>query len=189
MEVHNNSDDSMDIKPQIPLLEELLAEWEDVIGEDYEGYHNHVYRMVHYCFALMDCSEEEKQKIIIAAAFHDVGIWIEKTIDYIEPSIVPALAYLQRNKLDAWSEEISLMISEHHKIRAVKESAYPLVELFRQGDLVDFSWGTVRFGVEKSLIAELKAEFPNAGFHKGLGVKAWRWFLKHPLNPAPMMKW
>jgi len=179
----------MKIERQISLLEELLIEWKPVIGEGYMGYHNHVYRMVHYCFALRDCSEEERQKIIIAAAFHDIGIWIEKTIDYIEPSIVPALAYLQANKQGTWSEEISLMISEHHKIRAVKESSYPLVELFRQGDLVDFSWGMVRFGVDKSLIAELKAEFPNAGFHKGLGNKALRWFIKHPLNPAPMMKW
>ncbi|MEY8194965.1 MAG: hypothetical protein RPR28_08950 [Cycloclasticus sp.] len=179
----------MQIEQQIPLLEELLTPWQTVIGEDYTGYRNHVYRMVNYCFALKNCDAEEKQKIIIAAAFHDVGIWIEQTIDYLEPSVVPALAYLQDNQLESWSEEITLMITEHHKIRAVNEPRFPLVELFRQGDLLDFSWGTVRFGVDKLLIAELKIAFPNAGFHKGLGSKAWRWFLKHPLNPAPMMKW
>jgi len=179
----------MQIEQQIPLLEELLTPWQTVIGEDYTGYRNHVYRMVNYCFALKDCDAEEKQKIIIAAAFHDVGIWIEQTIDYLEPSVVPALAYLQDKQLDSWSEEITLMITEHHKIRAVNDPRFPLVELFRRGDLLDFSWGMVRFGVDKSLIAELKTAFPNAGFHKGLGSKAWRWFLKHPLNPAPMMKW
>jgi len=179
----------MKIEQQLPLLESLLLEWKEVIGEDYEGYHHHVYRMVHCCFALKVCTDEEKQKIMIAAVFHDVGIWIDKTIDYIEPSVVPAMAYLTANKQDAWGEEVSLMIREHHKIRAVEDDRYPLVELFRQGDLVDFSLGSIRFGLDKAFIDELKTVFPNAGFHKGLLQKALRWFAKHPLNPAPMMKW
>lgn len=179
----------MKIEQQLPLLESLLLEWKEVIGEDYDGYHHHVYRMVHCCFALKVCTDEEKQKIMIAAAFHDVGIWIDKTIDYIEPSVAPAMAYLTANKQEAWCEEISLMIREHHKIRVVEDDCYPLVELFRQGDLVDFSLGCIRFGLDKAFIDELKTVFPNAGFHKGLLQKAMRWFVKHPLNPAPMMKW
>ncbi len=54
------------IETTIPLLEEILGEWQDLIGKDYEGYKNHVYRMIHFCFALKDCNEEEREKVMIA---------------------------------------------------------------------------------------------------------------------------
>lgn len=181
--------ESMRVESEIALLEEIFSGWKDLIGEDYLGYRHHVYRMIHCCLALKECSDEEKEKIIIAAAFHDIGIWIDQTIDYIDPSIKPAIAYLKETGRDAWKEEITLMISEHHKMTEDKHVQYPLVELFRKGDLIDFSFGLVSFGLPREYIKTLKSSFPNAGFHKGLAKKAGRWFVKHPLNPAPMMKW
>ncbi len=179
----------MIIENNIPLLEEILNEWKETIGKDYEGYKNHVYRMIHFCLALRSCDEDEREKIIIAGCFHDIGIWTDKTVDYIPPSIPPAMAYLKQRDLEPWSNEIELMISEHHKIREYKGDAYPLVELFRKGDLVDFSFGLFKFGLPKDYINRVKSTFPNAGFHQNLGKLAAKWFLKHPLNPAPMMKW
>ena len=179
----------MKIEEQIPLLEEIFSPWKETIGSEYQGYRNHVYRMIHFCLALRECNEEEREKIIIAGAFHDIGIWIEDTVDYISPSIPPAMAYLKKRNLEAWSDEITLMISEHHKIRAYNDESYPLVEVFRQGDLVDFSLGLFKFGIDKRDIQAVKAKFPNADFHKNLAKRATRWFVKHPLNPAPMMKW
>jgi len=58
----------------LPLLPALLAEWQPTIGQDFPGYQNHVYRMVHYCLALRECTEEEKTKLMIAGAFHDLGV-------------------------------------------------------------------------------------------------------------------
>lgn len=78
----------MIIIESIPLLEQILIPWRSSIGADYEGYKNHVYRMIHYCFALHACNETAQQKIIIAACFHDLGIWSEQTIDYLPPSII-----------------------------------------------------------------------------------------------------
>ncbi|GGA76582.1 phosphohydrolase [Neiella marina] len=179
----------MIIEQQIPLLESIFADWQQVIGDEYLGYRNHVYRMVHFCFALRQCSDEEREKIMIAGAFHDLGIWIEDTVDYIPPSLPPAKAYLASRGLEHWWDEIQLMITEHHKVRQYRDSDYPLVELFRRGDLVDFSFGMVKFGLDKAVIEQVKQAFPNASFHKNLGKRAWRWFLKHPFNPAPMMKW
>ena len=40
------------IDEKIPLVEEILKEWEAMIGSDYEGYKNHVYRMAHFCLSL-----------------------------------------------------------------------------------------------------------------------------------------
>ena len=122
----------------IQLIDEILSDWKDVIGDDYNGYRNHVCRMVTFCLSLGEYSEEDHQKICIAAAFHDIGIWIENTVDYVEPSIPPAMGYLKQNKLNDWCEEIELMISEHHKIRAYRGPYEELVERFRKADLVDF---------------------------------------------------
>lgn len=179
---------------ELPLVDEILADWKNTIGDDFQGYRNHVHRMILCCFALKSLANEklsndEKEKIIIAGAFHDLGIWIENTLDYLPPSIPPARNYLKKRGLESWSIEIELMINEHHKLKEYQDSRYPLVELFRKGDLVDFSLGVVKFGLPKSDIKTLKAKFPNAGFHKCLAKRAIKWFLKHPLNPAPMMKW
>jgi len=179
----------VNIEEPIPLLEDILKDWKEIIGTEYQGYKNHVYRMVHFCLALKDCNKEEREKIIIAGAFHDIGIWVEDTVDYIPPSIPPAMSYLKNRNLEAWSNEIELMITEHHKIREYKDESYPLVELFRKADLVDFSFGLFKFGIPKSDIKAVKAKFPNSGFHKNLGKRAAKWFIKHPLKPAPMMKW
>ena len=179
----------MKIEETIDLIDDILEEWEKVIGSDFEGYKNHVYRMVNFCLALKSCDKEEREKIIISGCFHDIGIWVEKTIDYIPPSIPPVKKYLIKNNREDWAEEIILMIEEHHKIRKYRNNDYPLVELFRKGDLVDFSLGRVKFGLPKEYIVKVKNTFPNSGFHKGLVKKTSMWFLKHPLNPVPMMKW
>ncbi|MCG7903210.1 hypothetical protein A3195_06470 [Candidatus Thiodiazotropha endoloripes] len=179
----------MRIETEISLLEDILSGWQSLIGEEYQGYRNHVYRMVHFCQMLSDGDEEARQKILIAGAFHDLGIWIEDTVDYIPPSLPPMLEYLQSRGLEAWSEEIRLMITEHHKLRPYNDQAQLLVECFRQGDLVDFSIGLFRFGLAKAQVEEVKATFPNAGFHAALARRAGRWFLKHPFDPLPMMKW
>ena len=174
----------------INVLDGILTSWQSLLGEDFQGYRNHCVRMMLCCFTIkLDCSEDERLKIAIAAAFHDIGIWINDTVDYIPPSIPPAEAYLESIGKTMWLEEIRLMISEHHKVTAYENSIYPLVEVFRKGDLMDFSFGCVRFGVSKETLRTIRAEFPNAGFHKMLLRRAAKWFVKHPFNPAPMMKW
>lgn len=179
----------MQIENSFPLLDSILDKWQQIIGSEFVAYKNHCQRMINFCFILHQCSEEDKKKIIIASAFHDIGIWTNNTVDYIPPSIPPAIEYLNKNGLESWSEEISLMISEHHKLRLYNDKPFPLVEVFRKGDLVDFSLGMVSFGIDKNVIKQVKNQFPNSGFHKFLLKIASKWFLRHPLNPAPMMKW
>ncbi len=177
------------IEHEIPLLEEILGQWKAVIGSDYQGYRNHVYRMLHCCFYLGEPSEEDRKKLIIAAAFHDIGVWTAGTVDYLPPSVEVALRYLKEKGLESWCEEVALMIDMHHKIRSYKDPLYPLVEIFRKGDLVDFSLGAVKHGISKHYITQLKQAFPNAGFHRRLLQLTWSRIKSHPLNPAPMMKW
>lgn len=174
---------------ELKLIDDILSDWEIVIGSAFTGYKNHVIRMASFCFAIRDCSEDEKRKIIIAACFHDIGIWAENTLDYLPSSVPPALKYLSLNQHEQWSEEITLMITEHHKLHRHADSTICLVELFRQGDLVDFSLGALKFGIPSDYIKTLKAQYPNGGFHIYLLKLAARRFIKNPLNPAPMIKW
>jgi hypothetical protein len=179
----------MAIEERIPLLEDILDKWKNDLGNDYLGYKNHVYRMIHFCFALHNCNNEEREKIIIAGCFHDLGIWANGTVDYLPPSIALAKEYLRQNSLEQWIPEIELMIDMHHKLRKHQDDRYPLVEVFRKGDLVDFSLGVVNWGLPKTYIMSVKDRFPNAGFHKRLAQLAGGWFSKHPLRPPPFMKW
>ncbi len=172
-----------------PRIEQILGLWQEQIGATYPGYRGHVYRMFNCCLALKPCSEEETDKLAIAAAFHDIGLWSDHTVDYLPPSIVQAQKWLADNGLASWAEEISLMIDMHHKVRPYRDPTYPLVELFRKADLVDFSLGFFKFGLSPSYIARLKAEIPNTGFHKFLFAGAKDWFFQHPFRAPPFMKW
>lgn len=179
----------MAIEDHIALVEEILGKWQAEIGQDYAGYKNHVYRMVNFCFALHDCNPEAREKVIIAGCFHDLGIWTSHTFAYLPPSIALAKAYLQQNQLDHWMAEIELMIALHHKLRRYQDPRYPLVEVFRQGDLVDFSLGIVKCDLPKAYIQSVQSRFPNAGFHKRLVQLEVGWVARHPANPLPVFKW
>jgi hypothetical protein len=179
----------MEIETCISLVEEILDARKLEMGNDFPGYKNHVYRMIHFCFALHDCKSEEREKIIIAGCFHDLGIWPDNTIDYLLPSIALAKEYLTRNGLDQWFAEIALMIDLHHKLMPYRDERYPLVEVFRKGDLVDFSLGIVKCGLPKSIIKRVRERFPNAGFHKRLVQLELGWVSRHPSNPLPILKW
>ncbi len=175
------------IEERISLVEEILTEREAELRGDYLGYKNHVYRMIHFCLAQNDFNDEEREKIIIAGCFHDLGIWTAGTFDYLPPSIALANRYLAQNGLEHWTPQIRIMIDQHHKVRQYRTDS--LAEVFRKGDLVDFSLGVVKCGLPSVYVKEVKARFPNAGFHKQLVKLAGRWFFRHPLSPVPVLKW
>ena len=179
----------MQVETSHPLIEEILSDWKNRIGDDYAGYRGHVYRMFNYCLALHPSTQEEQSKLTIAACFHDIGLWSDHTVDYIPPSVAQSKRYLEETDQEAWSEEIGLMIEWHHKVRPYRSERFSLVEVFRKGDLVDFSLGIFKCGLPKSLVKEVKARIPNAGFHRFLLKGAKDWFVKHPFSPPPFMRW
>ena len=81
------------------------------------------------------------------------------------------------------------MVVEHHKLRAAGPSTGPLVEPFRKADWIDVSLGLLRFGLSGEFIGQVKARFPNAGFHKLLVRATGSQIMRDPLHPAPMMRW
>jgi len=178
----------MKVERELPLVEDILGSFKSVIGSDFDAYRNHVYRLINLCFSLGDFSRDDKEKIQIAACFHDIGIWTAGSLDYLPPSESEATRYLEEKGKGAWVAEVSEMIEMHHRVRSCEDSAFGLVEPFRRADIADFSLGIVSMGISKELIAELKSVFPNAGFHFRLVQLGSRWFLRHPLNPLPMFR-
>lgn len=174
---------------ELSLIDDLLGGWRDPIGEDYQGYRNHVCRVVHFCHALRDLSADERAKVRIAASFHDLGIWTDNTFDYLDPSIALATAHLGRHGLDAWVPEVSTMIALHHRVRPVDDARHPLVEVFRRADWIDVSLGLLRFGLPRSYVRTVRAAFPNAGFHRRLVQLTGKRFVAHPLSPVPVLRW
>lgn len=177
------------IQPRLECVDTILADWRGPLGNDFEPYRNHVHRVVRFSLALRDCDDEERRKLEIAAAFHDLGIWSARTFDYLPPSVQAASEYLAANGLAGWQEEVALMIDEHHKLRAFKDERYPLVELLRRADLIDVSLGVRLFGLPREHVREVRRAFPNAGFHRRLVRLVFEGVRKRPLNPLPFYKW
>ncbi len=180
----------MEIQTEIPLIDEILADYEDILGRAFVPYRNHIYRMANFCLLLEPGLDDgQRQRIFIAACFHDLGIWTNNTFDYLEPSVALAKEYLAKKGLDEWSTEIELMIDLHHKLRKIDDPAHPLVELFRRADLVDVSLGLIKFSLSAEAVRRAKREFPNSGFHKALVRLTVREFFRHPFKPLPMIRW
>src|SRR5688500_18004945 len=99
----------------LPTLETVLAAHVKELGTDFDGYRNHAYRVVNLCVAQSSCNPAQIEKVAIAAAFHDLGIWTERTFDYLAPSVRLACAHLADSGQAEWTSEITEMILEHHK--------------------------------------------------------------------------
>lgn len=168
-------------------IEELLDKFRPVIGVDYEKYKNHVYRVFLNCL-IIDSNKINEDKYAIAAVFHDIGIWTNHTIDYLDPSIKQATIYLHESSKHGWIDEIKQMIYWHHKIRKYKGEHEQTVENFRKADWIDVSLGWLAFGFDRKKIRSGKRSFPNAGFHWFLVKRIVKNFFKHPLKPLPMFK-
>ena len=173
----------------IALVDEILAPWRERIGRDYDGYRNHAQRVARLCGALSVAAPDTQRKIAIAAAFHDLGIWSACTMDYLPPSAALATDYLHARGLDAWAPEVERMIVMHHRVRACGAPGDELVEALRRADLVDLTFGFVPFGLDRALVATVKGEFPNAGFHRCLARLLAGRLRTHPASPAPFLRW
>ena len=170
----------------IPTIDDILNAHAAVLGGDFSGYRNHVYRIVNLCAAIAGRSDIEK--IAIAAAFHDLGIWTHKTFDYIPPSIALAHDYLIDGPREDWSAEIEKMIADHHKITRSAAGARSLVEAFRRADWMDVTRGLRGFGVPRPFVAHVFATWPDVGFHWRLVQLTLERTRTHPLSPLPMVK-
>jgi hypothetical protein len=173
---------------EIGTLDALLTARATVLGEDFTAYRNHTYRVANFCLALTAPDADTFEKVAVASAFHDIGIWTDHTFDYLAPSVRNAGDYLRETEREEWLPEIEAMITEHHKIRPWRVRPEWLVEPFRRADWADVSLGLVAPGLSRALVREVRATWPNAGFHKRLVQLTLERARRHPFSPVPVLR-
>jgi hypothetical protein len=158
-----------EILRSLPLVDEVLESHRDhAHGDDagFDAYKAHVYRIVNFARALGPDGPDRDDKLAIAAAFHDLAAF--DTVDYLVPSIEAQDAWLQETGREKWSDELALIVAQHHRLSGYRPSRphAPLVEAFRRADLVDVSQGRIRFGLPSSYVKEVRAAFDASVFFK-----------------------
>ena len=131
-----------------------------------------------------------------ALAYHDMGLFTDLTLEYLEPSAARAEKDL-REKLSA--EELQLVrdiIVWHHKVlpwKSANEEHAAIVNAVRKGDWIDattcFSKGSfVRKGVASANIVAAHRAIPQMGFGDFLmSIMPWGSYSAH-LNPNATLK-
>lgn len=130
-------------------VEEFLNKYKDAIGKDLPGYRNHIYRVLSYTmhFLQNDKTAQTHYRLIEAAlVFHDIGLWTDHELAYLEPSTILA----RRQLSGATKEELELvhnMIYWHHKLTPFEGPHANIVNAVRKADWIDASLGLVTKGV------------------------------------------
>lgn len=173
---------------EMPVIDAILGSHAADLGDDLELYRHHAYRVANLCLAQLPQSGEAVEKVAIAAAFHDLGIWTDRTFDYLRPSADLARTYLTQSGRPGWIAEITAAIFAHHKVTPSSGHDGWLVEPFRRADWMDVTMGVRTFGLPHRLLKATVARWPRTGFHRRLVQLALRRMLTHPWSPFPMVR-
>lgn len=158
----------IEIKLVRPRVEELLAPYEHLIGKDFPGYRNHVYRTITYAMHFLGNSIEHEPLVETAFVYHDIGLWTDHALAYLEPSEAAALADNERCGWGLDPEALRGAIHWHHKVFRYRGHHEQVIEACRKADWIDASMGMVRKGMSRAAVAQVEAVFPNEGFHAAL---------------------
>lgn len=156
------------IKLERPYVEELFARYKKLIGKDFPSYRNHVYRTITYAMHLLGNAHEHEKLVETAFVYHDIGLWTDHELAYLEPSAAVAIADNEKFELGLDPVLLRGAIHWHHKIFPYIGPNKEIIEACRKADWIDASKGMLRKGVSRTAIREVEAAFPNLGFHDTL---------------------
>ena len=149
-------------------VEALLGPFRSTIGADYEGYRNHIYRVLSYTLHFLNGQETERELIETALVYHDLGLWTERELAYLEPSSALALADNQKHGWGHEPELLHQLIFQHHKLSAYRGPNAALINAMRKADWIDASMGFRAMGMPRSCIREVTRAIPVGGFYDTL---------------------
>jgi len=159
---------AIEIKLVRPRVDELLSHYENAIGADFPGYRNHVYRTITYAMHFLDGAAQDERLVETAMVYHDIGLWTDHELAYLEPSEAVALADNEKFGWGLDPEALRGAIHWHHKVLPYRGPHERIIEACRKADWIDASKGQVRKGVSRTAIKAVEAAFPNRGFHATL---------------------
>lgn len=124
---------------------------------------------------------EKKQLLpVIGAAlvYHDLGLWTDHVLSYLEPSWDRA----EKKYRGTFSEEQLVLLHDiidaHHKITPFEGPNAVVVNAVRKADWIDASQGLISKSMPRHHIHAVLQHIPNAGFHDALlqfGPKLYGW--------------
>jgi hypothetical protein len=191
--------DEFEIFKSHPILDSELAKVRTQIlpEHDFEAYRNHCLRVLtfakwHLPDSVFKQFPNAMDIIAMALAYHDVALWTDGELSYLDPSVKQMEHHVRRQRSDDEEEtsndavfekediEIAKdIIQEHHKLTAYYSSsnkvdeetvaaANNIVNAVRKADWADASYGVVRFGLPTALMEGAYEELPEGGFHNML---------------------
>jgi hypothetical protein len=174
----------------LPMLDELLAPHRSGLGTGYWGYRAHCYRMVNWARFFTQPEPHREDKLAIMTAMHDLPFFLTGNLDYLGLACDLTTNHLKEIGREEWTEELHLMINNHHKMRAYTGPHAPLVEACRRADWIDVSFTKIRYGLPRKLVVEVRATFPMNEAYKAIAMPSIAKYAAGHLNrPLPMMRW
>jgi hypothetical protein len=181
---------STGVLTDLPVLDGLLAPHREGLGKSYWGYRAHCYRMVNWARSFTDPEPYREDKLAIVTVLHDLPFFLSGDLDYLGKACELTTAHLKQIGREEWTEELHLMINNHHKVRSYVGPFAPMVEAVRRADWIDVSFTKLRYGLPREFVAEVRATFPMNEAYKGIAMPAIaKYAAGHLGRPLPMMRW
>ncbi len=174
----------------LPVLDELLDPHREALGIGYWGYRAHCYRMVNWARFVTAPTPHREEKLAIMTVLHDLPFFVTGDLDYLGTACELATDHLKEIDRVDWTDEMHLMINNHHKVRSYVGPYAPLVEACRKADWIDVTFTKLRFGIPRPLVVEVRARFPMNEAYKAVAIpNIAKYASTHLSRPLPMMRW
>jgi hypothetical protein len=165
----------INVQTSSPHLEKVLRNYEELIGADYEGYRNHIYRVLTYSLHFLDGDKTQDGKVLkylplieAALVYHDIGLWTDRRLSYLEPSSFRAKQEFEGMYSETELELLHNIIYWHHKVTPFVGENAEIVNAVRKADWIDATFGAVNHGMPRHHINAVNAALAEAGFHNML---------------------
>jgi hypothetical protein len=158
---------------------ELQSVHSQIPDDDFQRYRNHCLRVLTFARYLMpsyvyDAYPSVMNIVAMAVAYHDVGVWTNEDLDYLESSVKQMEFHTRKEGLFE-EEHIDIarqIIMEHHKItlynnetHAKSNAVDAMVNAVRMVDWADSSMGMIRYDVPAPLLEAAYAKLDAKGYH------------------------
>jgi hypothetical protein len=163
-------------------LDDALFQHVGQLGDEFDAYRNHCLRVlsfaVHHLGGLRNVTNRQVNLMALALAYHDIALWTDGKLDYLDPSAALLLRDLRKNDKsgsvqdlqDADFVTLREIVLQHHKLTTWtppegSQADELLVNAVRKGDWADATIGMIRFGLPAAYLEKAYTELPEGGFH------------------------
>lgn len=147
-------------------VEQLLSRYADALGPDHKAYRAHIYRVLTYAMHFLGGAQQHRALVETALVYHDIALWTDHDLAYLEPSEAIALRDNQALGWELDPELLRKVIHWHHKVTAYQQQhpGAEVVEAVRKADWIDASGGVRRMGLSRRQVREVQEAIPHHGF-------------------------